>query len=140
MATRDVPLPLRPDQAENLSGPAGALLLPRTTLRRMLQGRLQQRPLHPGARRKDEEHCLPESIALRERSQFGLCIYFEHNNKVHNKLELCTLNDLTRACWVALLVYTYIYTYTHIYTHIYTHTHIYSDSLLAESSDWGKSS
>ena len=52
---------------------------------------------NPGARRKDEEHCVPESIALRERSQFGLCIYFEHNNKVHNKLELCTLDDLTRA-------------------------------------------
>ena len=97
MATQDVPLPLRPDQVENLSGPAGALLVTRTTLRRMLQGRLQQRPLHPGARRKDEEHCLPESIVLRERSQFGLCIYFEHNNKVHNKLELCTLDDLTRA-------------------------------------------
>ena len=97
MATRDVPLPLRPDQVENLSGPAGALLLAWKTLRRMLQGQLQQRPLHPGARRKDEEHCLPESIALRERSQFRLCIYFEHNNKVHNKLELCTLDDLTRA-------------------------------------------
>ena len=95
MATRDVPLPLRPDQVENLSGPAGALLLARTTLRRMLQGWLQQRPLHPGARRKDEEHCLPESIALRERSQFGLCIYFEHNNKVHNNID--TLDDLIRA-------------------------------------------
>ena len=77
------PLPLRPDQVENLSGPAGALLLPRTTLR--------------CARRKGEEHCLPESISLRERSQFELCIYFEHNNKVHNKLELCTLEDLTQA-------------------------------------------
>ena len=97
MATRDIPLPLRPDQVENLSGPAGTLLLTRTTLRRMLQGWLQQRPLHPGARRKDEKHCVPESIALRERSQFGLCIYFEHNNKVHNKLELYTLDDLTRA-------------------------------------------
>ena len=69
----------------------------KTTLRRMLQGWLQLRPLHPGTRRKDEEHCLPETIALRERSQFGLCIYFEHNNKVHNKLELRTPDDLTQA-------------------------------------------
>ena len=107
MATRDVPLPLRSDQVENLSGPAGALLLARITLRRMLQGRLQQRPLHPGARRKDEEHCLPESIALRERSQFGLCIYFEHN-KVHNKLELCTLDDLTWASPGSFAGYLYI--------------------------------
>ena len=76
----------------------------------MLQGRLQQRPLHPGARRKDEEHCLPESIALRERSQFGLCIHFEPNNKVHNKLELCTLDDLTRASPGSFAgVYIYIY-------------------------------
>ena len=104
MATRDVPLPLRPDQVENLSGPAGALLLARTTLHWMLQGRLQQRPLHPGARRKDEEHCLPESIALRERSQFGLCIYFEHNNKVHNKLELYTLADLTQGSFAGIIL------------------------------------
>ena len=104
MATRGVLLPLRPDQVENLSGPAGALLLARTTLCWMLQGRFQQRPLHPGARRKDEEHCLPESIALRERSQF------EPNNKVHNKLELCTLDDLTWASPGSFAgVYIYIY-------------------------------
>ena len=81
----------------------------------MLHYRLQQRTLHTGARREDREYCLTERIALRERSQFGLCIYFKLNNKVNQFLNYVLLMTEPGHRWVDLLVYIYMYIYLYLY-------------------------
>ena len=74
MATRDVPLPLRPDQVENLSGPASRM-----------DNSTSDAPGSAPAEASPSWCQEERQRTLSTREHFGLCIYFEHN-KVHNKL------------------------------------------------------